>query len=94
MVAARKRIRTRPYVGIRFREGLPPERVYFRSATVPTHESHGDQFAAVTGPFVTKRGAMFDVQFGYNNPHVQHVSDAERLGRQYAADYVNGRFIR
>ena len=57
----------------------------FKSATVPTQESHGKLYGAVIGPFRTKRGAVFHAAVGSNNPHIQHVNDAERIARQEAA---------
>lgn len=56
----------------------------FKSATAPTIESHGHLYKSVTGPFRTKRGAMFDAAMGLNNPHVQHVNDAERIAKELA----------
>jgi hypothetical protein len=57
-------------------------RKIFKSDTTPTKASHGALFNAVIGPFRTKRGAMIMVAFGsHNNPHIQSVSDAERIGR-------------
>lgn len=57
-------------------------RVVFAAQTNPTQESHGHLFDAVVGPFRTKRGAMFDAALGDNNPHVQHVNDAERIAKR------------
>ena len=66
--------------------GIKPggARFPFKSDTTPTHESHGSIYAAVIGPFRTKRGATFDAAVGRNNPHIQHVNDAERIARKYA----------
>lgn len=58
----------------------------FRCDTEPTAETHGREYAAVVGPFRTVRGAKTMLHYGNNNPHIQHVSDAERIGRKYAAD--------
>ena len=55
----------------------------FASATTPTREEYGAIYHSVTGPFRTKRGAMFDAAVGLNNPHVQHVRDAEWLAQLY-----------
>jgi len=63
------------YVGIR-----QLTREVFRSSTTPTAQTT-PQYAAVIGPFRTKRGAAFMVQSGRNNPHIQTVADAERLAR-------------
>jgi hypothetical protein len=54
-------------------------REVFRSATEPTAASHGDRYAAVIGPFRTRRAAAFLIAGGWNNPHVQQVADAERI---------------
>lgn len=58
--------------------------VAFASATIPTLAEYGDRFGygAVTGPFKTKRGAKWAEQYGQNNPHFQHVNDAERIAKQ------------
>ena len=56
----------------------------FKSDTIPTRETHGHLYDSVMGPFRTKRGAMFQVAFGANNPHVQQVSDAERIAKRVA----------
>ncbi len=45
----------------------------------PSWETHGHLYAAVIGPFKTKRGAEFMAGPGYNNPHCRTVADAERL---------------
>jgi hypothetical protein len=56
----------------------------FRSETTPTFATHGDRFAAVVGPFRTKRGAAFMRDYGSGNPHCRCVSEAEKLGKLYA----------
>jgi hypothetical protein len=63
----------RPYVGRRNETA-----VAFR-AIKPTTESHGHLYDSVTGPFKTMRAAKWHAKHGFNNPHVRHVSDAERL---------------
>ena len=69
---------TRPYCGYL----TDPHRlVAFRSATEPTRESHGHRFLAVIGPFRTMRAARVMARYGPGNPHLQSVSDAERLTR-------------
>lgn len=57
------------------------DRHLFYSDSEPTQLSHGSIYNAVIGPFRTKRGACFMVNFGASNPHCQTVSDAERLGK-------------
>jgi len=69
-------MKTRLYVGIR----PDHKREIFRAIGVPTQETHGKYYAAVIGPFRTKRGAVFMREYGANcNPHVQSVADAERI---------------
>lgn len=62
-------------------------REVFRSATTPTHETHGQTYKMVTGPFKTLRAARFMAvcQDG-SNPHLQTVADAERISKKYG-DY-------
>ena len=40
-----------------------------------------DRYTCVVGPFKTKRAALWAEKHGYNNPHFQHVNDAERLSK-------------
>lgn len=54
----------------------------FTSDVTPTQATHGAEYAAVVGPFRTKRGAMFHAAVGAANPHVRNVADAERIARQ------------
>jgi hypothetical protein len=51
----------------------------FQSDYTPTMDSHGKKYAAVIGPFATKRGAKWAEKYGASNPHFQQVADAERL---------------
>ena len=53
------------------------KRHVFKSGEMPTESSHGHLYGAVIGPFRSKRGAHFMA----NNPHIQHVRDAERLAK-------------
>jgi hypothetical protein len=62
-------------------------REMFQAEATPTTESHGTKYAAVIGPFKTKRGAAYMKQFGQSNPHCQTVSQAEALGKKYADCY-------
>lgn len=59
-------------------------RLVFKAEHVPTSVSHGDRYVSVIGPFRTKRGATFMALHGRNNPHIQTVSDAERLAKRCA----------
>lgn len=70
-------MRKKIYVGIM--PGL--RREIFKSEFVPTQETHGAQYVAVIGDFRTMRGARYMQKYGGNNPHLQTVSDAERLAR-------------
>lgn len=71
------------YVGLKKRsDGVSHE--VFSTPETPTEKSHGARYFAVIGPFDTFRGADFMAWHGHNNPHCQHVSDAERLGKLYA----------
>ena len=63
------------YVGVKGNRREP-----FASAYKPT-QSSTPEYAAVIGPFVTKRGACFMAEHGANNPHIQTVADAERIAQ-------------
>lgn len=56
----------------------------FQAEAIPTWISHGEVYAAVIGPFRTKRGALFMATYGRGNPHCRTVAEAERLGKLYA----------
>lgn len=73
------------YVGCR--AGAPYE--VFKADAEPTEKTHGHLYAAVIGPFDTKRGAEFMAKYGNGNPHCRCVADAERL----AKDYEYGKLI-
>lgn len=62
------------YVG--YKHGVKLEA--FTSCETPTMHSHGKYFATI-GPFHTKRATLWTEKYGHNNPHFQHVADAERL---------------
>lgn len=68
---------TRIYVGCN-----PGTLEVFRAAATPTEATHGHLYAAVIGPFASKRGAQFMAAYGRNNPHLQTVGDAERIAQQ------------
>ena len=74
------------YVGIHRLK--PHNRFTFTTATPPTPEDY-PHFTAVIGPFVTKRGAIFMRDYGQGNPHCQHVADAEKLAKKFAAEKVS-----
>jgi len=66
------------YVGI----AKTGSRVAFGTKAEPTPQTHGSTYAAVIGPFITKRGARYMAQHGRNNPHLRSVRDAERIAKQ------------
>ena len=54
--------------------------IAFSTSTTPSEETHGKEFFAVTGP-MSQRAALWAEKYGYNNPHFQTTSDAERLSK-------------
>lgn len=72
--------KTRLYVGLN--ATLSQLREVFRAEPTPSKETH-PQYGAVIGPFRTRAGAEFMARFGYNNPHVLCVADAERLAKAH-----------
>jgi len=68
------------YVGMKPTLG----RVVFQAQTTPTQKEY-PMYISVVGPFRTKRGATFHAAVGANNPHVQTVSQAERLAKKGTA---------
>jgi hypothetical protein len=58
----------------------------FTSDKEPTRESHGDEHAAVIGPFKTKRGAEWAEKHGKGNPHFTGVHAAEQFAHE---EYAN-----
>jgi hypothetical protein len=65
------------YVGVK----ASCARIPFRSEFPPTFKTHGMRYVSVIGPFRTRRGAMLGAAVGGNNPHIKHVSDAERIAK-------------
>jgi hypothetical protein len=59
----------------------------FTSTYKPTEQSHGHLYAAVVGPFRTKRGA----QYMLNNPYVETVAHAERAASHTQRSTQRGR---
>ena len=49
--------------------------------STPTEKSYGGKYFAVVGPFRTLRAATWAVKHGKNNPHFQHVNDAEKISK-------------
>jgi len=80
----RTRSRSHWYVGLNAAKHAP-KREIFSSKVLPTKDTHGHKYAAVWGPFRTKRGALFGASPACeNNPHVITVADAERIARDEA----------
>jgi hypothetical protein len=65
------------YLGKRGADDL----VLFRSATIPSKESHGHLYTVIIGPFKSKVGASYFARYGRNKPHIRTADDAERLAR-------------
>jgi hypothetical protein len=51
----------------------------FLASNAPTEVSG---YLYVIGPFKTKRGALWAEKYGKDNPHFQHVNDAERYAKK------------
>ena len=81
-------MKTKIYLGLNSGKGE-----VFRAEKTPDIDSHGHRFAAVVGPFRTKRGAEFMRDFGFNNPHCRTVGEAERLAKKHCGEvvYVHGK---
>jgi hypothetical protein len=52
----------------------------FGSIETPTRETF-PQFIYTIGEFKTRRGQLWALQYGKNNPHFTHVNDAERYAK-------------
>jgi len=76
---------SRIYVGIR----SVCKGEVFRSTIEPTMSTHGDTFAYIIGPFRTIQGAKAMLHYGPMNPHIQCVSDAEKVGRKYVQNLAS-----
>jgi len=50
----------------------------FQAETMPTGESHGHLYGMVTGPFRTKRAAIWGCQYG---AHWSTIAEAERAAK-------------
>lgn len=77
-----KLMSTKYYVGVRLTETERQERCVLRVDAEPSRESHGHLYVYVIGPFRTMAGAAIMAVFGQGNPHLQHVTDAERMARR------------
>jgi hypothetical protein len=71
------------YMGYASRGASQPLRQVFASDHAPTADGH-PEYAAVVGPFRTKRAAVYMAESGQGNPHLQTVDDAERIVRENA----------
>jgi hypothetical protein len=60
--------------------------VLFSSPCTPTQETHGHLYTCAQGPFRTRLAARWFNRYGWGNPHVHTVADAERLAREEARD--------
>ncbi len=70
----------------KFYVGRKPNQIgkdVFKSDVTPTKQMY-PQYVSVVGPFRTKRAAIMLAVFGQGNPHMQTVSDAERIAKQEA----------
>ena len=60
--------------------------VLFSSPCPPTQATHGHLYTCAQGPFRTRLAARWFNRYGWGNPHVHTVADAERLAREAARD--------
>jgi hypothetical protein len=74
-------MKKRFYIGYRT-DGNILVRELFSSASTPIASQH-PQYNVSVGPFRTKLGAIVMIRYGYNNPHLQCVRDAERMANVF-----------
>jgi hypothetical protein len=60
--------------------------VLFASARTPTQETHGHLYTRAQGPFRTRLAARWFNRYGWGNPHVRIVADAEHIAREAARE--------
>ena len=60
--------------------------VLFSFPCTPTQETHGHLYTCAQGPFRTRLAARWFNRYGWGNPHVHTVADAERLAWEAARD--------
>jgi hypothetical protein len=60
--------------------------ILFASLVTPTQETHSHLYTCVQGPFRTRLVARWFNRYGWGNPHVRTVADAERLAREAASE--------
>jgi len=71
--------RKRWYLGIPAKVGIGYEA--FRCSYTPSWKKQGTKYLSVTGPFRTKRGALWAQKYGLFNPFFRNVNDAERMAK-------------
>ena len=60
--------------------------VLFSSPRKPTRATHGHLYACTQGPFRSRLAACWFNRYGWDNPQVCTVADAERLAREAARE--------
>jgi hypothetical protein len=60
--------------------------VLFASLANPTKETHGQIYTCAQGPFRTRLAARWFNRYGWGNPHVRTVVDAEHIAREAARE--------
>jgi hypothetical protein len=60
--------------------------VLIATPVAPTKETHGHLYTCAGGPFRTRLAARWFNRYGWGNPHVHTVVDAERLAREAARE--------
>jgi hypothetical protein len=60
--------------------------VLFSSPNKPTRETHGHLYACAQGPFRSRLAARWFNRYGWGNPQVRTVAEAERLAREAARE--------
>jgi hypothetical protein len=60
--------------------------VLFSSPCPPVQETYGHLYTCAQGPFRTRLAARWFNRYGWGNPHVHTVADAEHLAREVASE--------
>jgi len=60
--------------------------ILFASPVTPTQETHGQLYTCVQGPFRTRLAARWYNRYGWGNPHVRTMADAEHIARETACE--------
>lgn len=58
----------------------------FAFTRTPTQEKHSHLYTCAQGPFRTRLAACWFNRYGWGNPHVHTVTDADRLAREAARE--------